>query len=376
MSQNIPTLTTPTKAEVLAAVTLVAPPPPANTFELALVMGGTVSAGAYTAGAVDFLIEALDTFQAQKSAAAPYHNVVLKVMTGTSGGAVTAAMIARALNYTFPPRWFGSAAATVNPLFDIWVNQLDLSGMLGTGDITADTIPSLLNAQVLNAAASWIESYAGDALPAPRDWVGAPLTVIMTHTNLSGVPINIDFGGGQYQRYIEHADYARFAVSYPWQPAYMPKPFEFAAGFAGVKSPDTGWPVLGLYALASSAFPIGFPTRLLERPIAHYQYRVLSLSPDPASPGDYFVVQPDYEAMLNTNAAPTVGDLRYSAVDGGVADNEPIALAQAERHIFGMVLLNDWSARDLQQWEYVPLGGVSRGLADRPVCRGGGHGGV
>jgi len=35
---------------------------------------------------------------------------------------------------------------------------------------------------------------------------------------------------------------------------------------------------------------------------------------------------------------------------------EPIDIANAEQHIFGMVLLNDWSARDLQQWEYVPLG--------------------
>jgi fumarylacetoacetase len=35
---------------------------------------------------------------------------------------------------------------------------------------------------------------------------------------------------------------------------------------------------------------------------------------------------------------------------------EPVACADAERHIFGMVLLNDWSARDLQAWEYVPLG--------------------
>jgi fumarylacetoacetase len=35
---------------------------------------------------------------------------------------------------------------------------------------------------------------------------------------------------------------------------------------------------------------------------------------------------------------------------------EPVPSEQAERHIFGMVLLNDWSARDLQAWEYVPLG--------------------
>jgi fumarylacetoacetase len=29
---------------------------------------------------------------------------------------------------------------------------------------------------------------------------------------------------------------------------------------------------------------------------------------------------------------------------------------QAEDRIFGVVLMNDWSARDIQKWEYVPLG--------------------
>jgi len=35
---------------------------------------------------------------------------------------------------------------------------------------------------------------------------------------------------------------------------------------------------------------------------------------------------------------------------------KPIPVDEAEEHIFGMVLLNDWSARDIQKWEYVPLG--------------------
>jgi len=35
---------------------------------------------------------------------------------------------------------------------------------------------------------------------------------------------------------------------------------------------------------------------------------------------------------------------------------QPIAVDDAIDHIFGMVLLNDWSARDIQKWEYVPLG--------------------
>ena len=35
---------------------------------------------------------------------------------------------------------------------------------------------------------------------------------------------------------------------------------------------------------------------------------------------------------------------------------EPISIADAEAHIFGLCLLNDWSARDMQAWEYQPLG--------------------
>ena len=35
---------------------------------------------------------------------------------------------------------------------------------------------------------------------------------------------------------------------------------------------------------------------------------------------------------------------------------EPVPVGEAEEHIFGMVLVNDWSARDIQKWEYQPLG--------------------
>ncbi|XP_066449089.1 fumarylacetoacetase [Eleutherodactylus coqui] len=35
---------------------------------------------------------------------------------------------------------------------------------------------------------------------------------------------------------------------------------------------------------------------------------------------------------------------------------KPIPIQRADEHIFGMVLMNDWSARDIQKWEYVPLG--------------------
>jgi fumarylacetoacetase len=40
----------------------------------------------------------------------------------------------------------------------------------------------------------------------------------------------------------------------------------------------------------------------------------------------------------------------------GNALGTPIPITNAENHIFGLCLLNDWSARDLQGWEYQPLG--------------------
>lgn len=41
---------------------------------------------------------------------------------------------------------------------------------------------------------------------------------------------------------------------------------------------------------------------------------------------------------------------------GGNEVGQPVAMAEAEQRIFGYVLMNDWSARDIQAWEYVPLG--------------------
>jgi fumarylacetoacetase len=79
------------------------------------------------------------------------------------------------------------------------------------------------------------------------------------------------------------------------------------------------------------------------------------------------VVRPHGQSLPGTGSqpqAPIFGPsqrLDYEVelgmfVGAGNALGEPIPLAQAEDHIFGLCLLNDWSARDLQQWEYQPLG--------------------
>ena len=52
-------------------------------------------------------------------------------------------------------------------------------------------------------------------------------------------------------------------------------------------------------------------------------------------------------------------------VGSGSAMGECVPVEEAARHIFGVVLFNDWSARDIQAWEYVPLGRTSASRSPR-----------
>ena len=76
------------------------------------------------------------------------------------------------------------------------------------------------------------------------------------------------------------------------------------------------------------------------------------------------VRRPNGQLKLPDQERPVFGACRKLDIEletgfvigSGNALGEPVACADAEAHIFGMVLLNDWCARDIQQWEYVPLG--------------------
>lgn len=76
------------------------------------------------------------------------------------------------------------------------------------------------------------------------------------------------------------------------------------------------------------------------------------------------VRRPSGQTKGDTAAVPVFGPsvrLDYELELGlfvGPGNNlgQPIPIGQAEEHLFGVCLVNDWSARDLQQWEYQPLG--------------------
>jgi Patatin-like phospholipase len=307
-----------------------APSVPDGTFEFALVLGGTVSAGAYTAGAIDFLIEALDCFSAARAGGkAPKHNVILKLIAGTSGGGVNAAIAARALAFQFPhiiqsPPTDG--ASTANPFYDIWVNTLRLGRFLDTSDIT-DKLPSFLNGRPIDDGAQQIVTFGNDADAHARDWVAGPLRIILTVTNLRGIPYRMEINSQLSQTYVDHADYLRFAVLYPGQQLGVPRPDEQVLPFRGTVVPQqVDWVDFSLAARATAAFPLGFPARVLSRPTDHYRWRVVPY-PGAGAPDTYMVLTPDWQAMQSdTGVVPDLWS--FLSVDGGATDNEPIQLAR------------------------------------------------
>jgi fumarylacetoacetase len=76
------------------------------------------------------------------------------------------------------------------------------------------------------------------------------------------------------------------------------------------------------------------------------------------------VRRPNGQIKLSDQAMPSFGPSREMDfelemgffVGPGNERGEPIPMEKTLDHIFGMVLVNDWSARDIQRWEYQPLG--------------------
>ena len=98
--------------------------------------------------------------------------------------------------------------------------------------------------------------------------------------------------------------------------------------------PNYKWVPIGYHGRASS---IGVSGQTFKRP----QGQLKGAADEPVLGASQRV---DYELELGVLIGP------------GNARGEAIAMVDAEEHLFGVCLLNDWSARDLQAWEYQPLG--------------------
>ena len=99
--------------------------------------------------------------------------------------------------------------------------------------------------------------------------------------------------------------------------------------------PNYKWVPIGYHGRASS---IGVSGQRFHRPVGQ------TMPPNASTPNFAPAKRMDYEMEVGI------------FIGTGNALGESISMTDAEDHIFGLCLLNDWSARDMQAWEYQPLG--------------------
>ncbi len=100
-------------------------------------------------------------------------------------------------------------------------------------------------------------------------------------------------------------------------------------------SPNFRWMPIAYHGRASS---IGVSGQQFQRPMGQ------AMPPGASAPAYGACARLDYELELGVH------------IGVGNRQGQPIPLDQAEQHIFGICMLNDWSARDIQFWEMNPLG--------------------
>ena len=242
-------------------------------FQIALAMSGAISAGAYTAGVFDFLIQALDEWENARTGkylekgddpgTIPNHFVGIKAMSGASAGAIAAAIGAVALaDADQKPIEFDTyrdgeqkIKCYLPKIYETWVvkpglvaegeekidflQSSDLDGTpdkagdfshtLGITPAEGDPLPvtSLLNSRLLDAIARAALDVK-DVAAAPRRYIAKTLHIYMTLSNLRGVPYSVPFDGGTEPRngakdakgwrencyhMISHGDRVHYAVT-------------------------------------------------------------------------------------------------------------------------------------------------------------------
>jgi predicted acylesterase/phospholipase RssA len=310
------------------------------SFHIGLTAAGAVSAGAYTAGVLDLLFEALDAMEAAQDSgdpAVPTHRVKLSAMVGASAGAMNAAIVAAWAQRAFPPVTAATiaepAARARNPFAWAWVDQPDIARLLDTADLAEGRLASVMNGAWLDRVVGQILSPAGGPgglEPAPakqRAWI-AGLRVRMTVGNLTGTPYLLKYEGdgpvaGGMMDHSESMDFVVAPAIAKQQGHYLPLTGPASAG-------DDGWAALGQAALASGAFPAALPFRLLDRPTdLRRPCTVLVPSDDPATRGQAVWTElPVSWDWLDRTGFATADRARFLCVDGGIANNEPTDLCR------------------------------------------------
>ncbi|WP_446745648.1 patatin-like phospholipase family protein [Silvibacterium acidisoli] len=290
-----------------------------TTFHLAINMAGAVSAGAYTAGVLDFLMEALEQWYASRSGInhppVPMHDVSIDAFSGASAGgmcaAIAAVMVQGSFQHIRNPA-DASVQGTTNRFYESWVNKIDIEPLLRKRDLEGNApVVSLLDSTIIDE----IADYALTPGPATqRPYISKTLTLLLTLTNVRGIPYSLNGSaeGSAEENIAYYGDRLQFeTVANPVQKPIFPGARPLPLGVDA-----DAWPLLKDAAKATGAFPLFLAPRKIQRLADDYGNSPWETFSDPAPAG----IWPDWPLKAG-DAIETLN------VDGGVTDNDPFQLS-------------------------------------------------
>lgn len=293
-------------------------------FHLGICMAGAITAGSYTAGVMDYLLETLERWQKQKDENkfakingldipypnTPMYDVVIDVITGASAGGMCAgiatAMLLEGVN-------IDDLANSKSKMYRSWI-ELDDKGeedgtikkMLNANDLNQkDGIVSLLNSSVL-------DNIADDAVKvlnqtkAP-EYVDKDLDIILTIANLRGIKYSIEFnsyGKTKKQIMVLHKDFMHFKLN------TKPTCTSDFLNMDFTKPEDLE--LFKLSCIATGAFPVGLKPRLLTRDITYVYNKA-----------DVTLGFGNLSGNLTRTLSTLSGPYNSLNIDGGTFNNEP-----------------------------------------------------
>jgi hypothetical protein len=333
--------------------------PPA--FRIGLALAGAISAGAYTAGVLDFLFQALSEWENHRGQpGVPDHRVVLEVIAGASAGAIAGALGAVALARGIRPGEFSpdqiadrypdtyathqKFMCVLPPSYRTWVELPRMveadgaGGLLGNSDLQSvageapPVVRSLLDASLLDKIKR--AAIEPDQDPGPiysYPFIAGDLHMYVTISNMRGIPFRVAFKQDSYGMQTI-GDRVHYVISDLGQTkshnqnCWLDKDTNNASHPISTKTlpkrkgDDLGdWDRYGTTALASGAFPVGLSCRRLEFSWKHYTGRQYPIPlPDGVQIAPAF--PPDIEQQYSL--------FSFESVDGGLVNNDPFDYAQ------------------------------------------------
>lgn len=287
--------------------------PKPDKFYVGLCLAGAISAGSYTAGVMDFLIEALEDWQMRKKrgdANVPSHEVVIPVIGGASAGGMTAAITASAIHD--PIDHVRKAPIPLlsqipkNKFYHSWVDLVEddmIQVLLKTDDFTGGGMQSLLNTSFIDQVANRAIAVFGEKA-VKRAYFDENMKIFFTLSNLQGMDFSVSFQSNipNFNKYIitSHKDYLNFSLAasekYYKNDGWIPLNFKTKLNAELCKQA----------AMATGAFPVAFKARELVRG------------------GKYLNDLDWFDPITKAAGNPfEQGPYKTLNVDGGMINNEP-----------------------------------------------------